>query len=1093
MEQHSDLTATHAYKWPGNYKITLNVFDSNGNVYISYYSPIVNIINVVEDQLIFKDYGRFIYDVPASKIIDPLTILRRNSYQTINNLSAENFTINLYASGALGDYINLEAYNSDKWGHLRSLSRFYEKQKIGDTETLTIVNAVTTKDTKIYARINNNKLELCAEKDTGSIFVGSTGYADIYYVDDRTKNFSTRESPIFVMATQDNWNYNDKFTYSNNLFDFISYPPQGFQTLQTAVQPIIKVRHNPASLLSITTNGIDGEGFLSGTNFDLPKISWQNTGIPFLIKLKDNENFTTRTYPELSCLKIDTNNTYNALLSTFNLQLDLVQYKNGIPYRIKDVNFYSDFSKEIPRSVGSFYKGYFISPLSSLTCKLTAGMLVVDPVNFPKDSLLGWICEPNFRYVQRLFKTQMFSFCTGSQTSSITGKGQHFPTPNDLANSFCVAVAPSGAGKFNDYQTWIGDGSADVLYKLDVFGTILSSFAMSSYPVSATDTGYIYEDFRSPVLSSAALNCIVMDSKSDLWISLFDSASVFKIDYSTGVAKNYIQASFTNFCYFLSSDYTIPSLSGYVGENLLLPSCIDTDSDDNVWVTYTHPASNFIAKFNPTGSLITTIPLPPLISPVSMIVDRDKYVWVTALNNAFNPPDIRNRNDFVYKFDKQGNIAPNFPVAGVHMAGNITVDGDQNAYIAHSIETLTKIDKNSGQFTNFIAGIGTNPTNYICSIGGLTNDTSNFIWVLNNSDRKLYYFDGFLNNQPLSSVSYQSIDFPTNVVGTISSFAEARFQAYGDWNGFRWINKFMIPFTVTRYVSGESTEFDIYPDTGSYNIQKINENFNAEQMYDDLRYQEILIDRNVFFNDFLGTIVGGMTAQPYELGKTIYEKIANFASNTSDPIKCNLNSLLSFCYELGVQFEQYNYPFPPQLRRLVDMLSIKHKALFGDKNTFNTSFNKMHTVNPNIGRNLGSTISPISGKIICGQPIVALELFSNLYSLINNKQIPGVSFGTVLSLSSYNYNWAWGLVAPKSLTGSEIGTYYKFYTYLDKQEGTFYNNTIDWKNSMNLLSPYISSYNQWSQDNGMMQNMLSYELTKGLKLFTSAADIQYNN
>jgi PKD repeat protein len=449
----SDLTATHAYKWPGNYRITLNVFDSDGNVYISYYSPTVNIINVIEDQLIFKDYGRFIYDVPASKVIDPLTILRRNSYQTINSISAENFTINLYASGALGDYINLETYNNDKWAHLRSLSRFYEKQKIGDTETLTIVNAVTTIDTKIYARINNNTLELCDENDTGSFFVGSTGYAEIYYVDDRTKNFSTRESPIFVMATQDNWNYNDKFTYSNNLFDFISYPPQGFQTLQTAVQPIIKVRHNPASILSITTNGIDGEGFLSGTNFDLPKISWQNTEIPFLIKLKDNENFTTRTYPELSCLKIDINSTDNALLSTLNLQLDLVQYINGAPQRIKNVNFYSDFTEDVPRSIGSFYKGYFISPSSALTCKLTAGMLVVDPVNFPKDSLLGWICEPNFRYVQRLFKTQVFSFCTGSQTAGITGQAQHFPTPNDSANSFCVAVAPSGVGLYNDYQT----------------------------------------------------------------------------------------------------------------------------------------------------------------------------------------------------------------------------------------------------------------------------------------------------------------------------------------------------------------------------------------------------------------------------------------------------------------------------------------------------------------------------------------------------------------------------------------------------------------------------------------------------------------
>jgi hypothetical protein len=76
----TDLTAIHTYKWPGNYKIVLNVFDNNGFVYENLYKPSVFIFNFVADDLKFKDYGRFIYDVPASKIIDPLIIQRRNSF-----------------------------------------------------------------------------------------------------------------------------------------------------------------------------------------------------------------------------------------------------------------------------------------------------------------------------------------------------------------------------------------------------------------------------------------------------------------------------------------------------------------------------------------------------------------------------------------------------------------------------------------------------------------------------------------------------------------------------------------------------------------------------------------------------------------------------------------------------------------------------------------------------------------------------------------------------------------------------------------------------------------------------------------------------
>jgi len=82
---------------------------------------------------------------------------------------------------------------------------------------------------------------------------------------------------------------------------------------------------------------------------------------------------------------------------------------------------------------------------------------------------------------------------------------------------------------------------------------------------------------------------------------------------------------------------------------------------------------------------------------------------------------------------------------------------------------------------------------------------------------------------------------------------------------------------------------------------------------------------------------------------------------------------------------------------------------------------------------------------------------------------------------------------PKSLSGHRIEDYYNFYEFKLNYEGGHYNNVIDWNNPYTTLSYSNSSFKEWSKDNGIMQNLLSYELTKGLRLFLSASDLVYNN
>lgn len=1096
----TDLTATHTYRWPGEYKVKLTVFDKYGTALQSEYSPTILINNFIADDIEWGDYGKFVYDVPASKIGDPLTIYTRNSWQSYNALSATGITINLYASGAAGDYISENNFYKDKWSHLRLLSRFYELQDIGNTKQYAIVDSITANTTEIYAFIDNHDIKVCSKETKGSVLVGVTGRNDIYYVDDKVKNWTTRENPIFLVASFDASKFEDEFSQRREIFNYINYPPYSFQMYEPTFLPIIKVRHNPAYKLSVTTTGIDGEGALSSTVFRIPEISWASTDIPFVIKFKDFESYTTKTYQSLSSSMVS-----NATIlpqSAYDVKFGIISYNDDNTwYSVTGVNWYEDFSPQAPQLIGGFYKGYFVSDQSAYNCVLTAECTVVDPVNFQKDALVAWISVPQHSYVQRIFRQQFYDSCGGSVIMNLTGSSKFVKT-NQHRQVYSISVAPSGAGKGNDYHAWLADSKTDTLLKFDVYGQLLSAISLSAAPTLVND--FIeFRDYREPELSCASPNSMALDSRSDIWVSLFDAGRSIKIDGVNGVVIAVAEPPGSQIMYLASSYGITPFLSGFAGEGIFLPASIDTDYYDNLWVAYTHPLSNLLVKYDTNGTLLTAVFFPPVMSPVEICVDRDRNVWLTAYNHTASGISLTGRNDYLYKFDNNANILSGFPLSGFRMLNNITVDGSQNAWVTHDRETLTKIDKLTNERTDYMAGsaflglTGTNQTNYICSIVGMTCDTSDFIWAINDYEKRIHILDTYFT--PISSFRLKTtLELPYPPIleeYPLSAWEMQQFQAYGDWFGFRWINKYMIPTTVTRIITGSSLKFNILPDTGINNIAKINEDWDTEEYYKSLRYQEILLDKERLFSDFIGGILGDANAAPYELGKTVYEKIANFVDNKANISTCNLQTLISFCQELSIPFEEYNYPFPPQLERLINIFSIKHKHLWGDKNTYNHNFKseKAFIESQESKTNLGNELSIETSVLSSGVPIVAYETFAEIYSLVNFTQRIDTQLGEAFPLSSYSYDWGWGLVAPKSVSGTDISNYYKFYEFKPKMDGTIYNNIINWNDPKTTLSPDISSFTEWSRDNGIIQTVLSYEITKGLRLFTSAADVTYNN
>tara|TARA_R110002020_G_scaffold449574_1_gene662908 strand:+ start:3285 stop:5597 length:2313 start_codon:yes stop_codon:yes gene_type:complete len=302
-------------------------------------------------------------------------------------------------------------------------------------------------------------------------------------------------------------------------------------------------------------------------------------------------------------------------------------------------------------------------------------------------------------------------------------------------------------------------------------------------------------------------------------------------------------------------------------------------------------------------------------------------------------------------------------------------------------------------------------------------------------------------------------------------------------------NAYLLESSSTETTLSGTVDMSFYP-KHYYSLNKVNENFNFEQTIKDLRFQEILLDKNIFFTDFIGSIFGSASARHTALGKKIYESIINFVQNTSDIDVCSINALdgLSILVDnSNLRFDRAGIAQPAEIKRIIDLLSVKYNKFRGMKNTFDENFDSRgHVTKAKYGKNLGPEITFETHVLSAGTPIVAYEKFSGVYTKLNTwqpisaatvNQDPGVfpfeppGVPTFLagraptiqySLSAYDDAWGWPLVlAPgwkdiSSLSAKNITAFYTFYEFAlsGSSQGVLsgvpddgiYGALIDWSN-----------------------------------------------
>ena len=1077
----TSLCASHSYLFPGDYIVSLYVYKEEGQAVTSTYKATVNVKNFITDTITLSSKSSYIQEAGTLGDENGINVVRYNSWQSYNALSGKKYTISLYASGGSDKFFDIEDYNSSKYSHLDLSHKFYKKEQneISNTFNYTPIESIQTGDTLLYAKISGGDLVLCSSEDIGSSFVGTSGSAVVYFTSDRydiNDLWFRDRAPVLVFAGFDTANFNDFTSYNNGYKEIINTNKFSYLNQITTNTGFTIIPQLSVSQLAFSLNGLDGLGD-EDIYFNFRPSQYAGTKIPLVIRVKNNNNYPTKYLPLLSAA--------NSVTQDFEIKIIALSGSGDAVSLSGQPVIVDDFTTD--DNIGGYWKGYlqfnndFVKNNTLNDIYLSAYTTYSDTFNFLKHPTpLAVIVNPLSSNIQVNNFIQDYKFSSSSLELNLDRTISFNSENTSVSGLNYIQVIPEENANIGSYYSiWATDFQNDYLYKYDTFGNNLSALNLKQPTLSSG---------ASLTIDSPKANSIAADGNQDIWVSLYNSISSFKINNITGRVDSVAVPDLTNNTYLLSSAYLgYVNLSSFIGLNTVLPGPVDTDTYNNVWIGYVNPLSSYLYKFSSAGAILSSISLTAGYSIADIAVGTDNNVWAIGQQYLTSNTKISAFNDIViYHNDLTGITTSVYQTSG--RAANITIDTNNNAYLTVGNNTVVKI-LSSDFSTAAITLPASTETSTASSMDlkGIAGTASKEIIVINSSSGKLNIIDT-VNNTNVNNY---------NIRDTYTIAA-------GDWTGFKWIAKYSPrQFTINNALTGRSNTFSVYKVEDRHQIGKIGEDFDAAQLYKDLRYQESLINYDNMFDGFIGTIVGNISSSPNTLGKRVYEKAQNFVGNNVDPDTCGVDALYSICEQYGVnveQFDRFKFSTPANIKRVVDLLSVKQSKLWGARNKYAKDFD-INGYNPGyndyFGRNLGPEINAQYAILTAGSasvPIVAQSKFSNDYIYLNtdilsSQYMEYINGTETYNMSSFNTGWGWPLVLPTNATWEDLKQSYRFFSYVPRFENTQYEGLVNWGDIITNLNESTSGRNTWIGKDQIVEEIISFTLMNGLSVFDSSIPI----
>lgn len=938
----------------------------------------------------------------------------------------------------------------NKWGFLRPEWRFLDVT--GNT-----IDRIQTIDDPIVV--------------DGTV-VGVSGRAEFYFVDD-IYNFDlakSKEPFTTLIATLDTEKVPAKKDYEKTETTVAGYA----NSKTTAFFPYILHERVPQAL-KITENGIQYH-----VN---PK--WSDIKTPLIV----NPIFTT-DFPDEWIDGLGHSKLYRPI-EFFTKYFPISNTDIPITVNVSNLSAIFDplttkfgYKDDTNYKVSGYYKGSFTTnTVSAQNCVISASATLALPV---LSSLylypILWVSNPD---AKNLNTVQYFQQSNLSGASSINlNKAQihTFDIPvvdsSDYTN-FALAVTgfhgvySMAVTPFPDYHVWAADSEKNWIYRYSTRGEMLCSINLKTI-IESNHLGYLVEKQISPA-------SIVLDSRKNIWVTLYDTVSTLKFDNQGNFLFATTPLSSTGYVIppninakWFGDTQSYPSTLFETGDNNFIePTGIDSDINDNVWVSYSYFASGYVVKYDQNGALLTTLSFPTCSCPQEIVCDRNNDVWVLLSNTIWGGfGSIR-------KYNSLGIMISSF--ANIRHPNNATIDPKQNLWFTFDYDKIGKIDIFSGSLSvRNLTSLNVSPytpdywfdkTKNIDDtvFGGISTDFRGNVYVVNTLENQIYvidqetmdYKDRFMVN-PQGLSYYIEESFGSTV--TEYNPNNQSLQAQGDWSGFRWINKYSqnlpywnFPSSVT--VTGNSKPLNYYKDN-PYSVYKINENFDMTGYIKSLALMPAIANSTYLLDEFLPAIYG--KNKPDDLGVKSYEKISNFLINHSDINTSNIDQLYDLAQLVDMNGDDFQLRYPEAIKRLIDLASINESLLWGSLTDKDLNIPEMLSQS--------TPVNTTTFKVTAGVPMVLKTKSLGTYRIIQTGKIYDQSVYSIVYLAT-----ALGLDSRNWRAEHEffVADYWK------NQEYT--NNLIDWSNSGTTISPTLSSASLlWDKDQGILETMLSYNLFKGL-------------
>lgn len=357
------FSASKVYNFPGEYKVSMIVYDCDSNALISNENKLIQIhdyytltfkINYLA--YLINESGFFVLDDYGNYVtVDGVTIGAYNG-EILGPFRLNSFypwyqkALNIYYDVRNGNCKNYWDIDSNKYSHLENYNCLYESTYNYAISAYQYyeIEKITPNVSPIYLKLQNGEIVRTFENDEGSCFAGISGsYA--FYI----KNDAVTDN-LLIDFKFDSTNYTnpyfEKFNYVNNLGITLS----------------ATISSNIPTKLSVSSNGLDGEGVVIHS-FDIEPIKFSNTAIPFVVKIKDADHFDVKNfdYIQLSALSISLSATGNPTIqytiSSLNYTLSSQNYNGAFRGFIKFYNVTTPLSNIKINVSGTFENDQSIS------------------------------------------------------------------------------------------------------------------------------------------------------------------------------------------------------------------------------------------------------------------------------------------------------------------------------------------------------------------------------------------------------------------------------------------------------------------------------------------------------------------------------------------------------------------------------------------------------------------------------------------------------------------------------------------------------------------------------------------------------------